>query len=186
MPRLPARPSTMPTVPREGSPWPDSYAELRLLASTMLRAERRDHTLQPTALVHEVYLRFQRDRRMAGVDRATLIAQAARAMRDVLVEHARRRRAAKRGGDPQRTELTDALLAFEERAGDLLALHEALQELQEVDPDLARLVEVRFFGGLTEPETARVLGVSPRTVRRSWRLARRWLWQRLEGDDRGS
>ena len=152
--------------------WAGVYDDLRGIARRLLARESAAHTLQPTALVHELFVRFQRDGRFADAGRAEILAHAARAMRDVLIEHARRRRADKRGGGAGRVPLDDALALYESRAVDLLALDEALRELAEYDAELVRLVELRFFGGLTEEEVAALLGVSDRTVRRSWRVAR--------------
>lgn len=160
---------------------PDVYAELRDLAHRYLSVERPGHTLQPTALVHEAYLRISAQTSRLALDRAELIAAAAGAMRLVLVDHARRRRAEKRGGSARRVPLDDVLASYEERAIDLVAVDDALQRLTNVDPDLARLVELRFFGGLSEEDIASVLGVSARTVRRGWRTARLWLARELGG-----
>ena len=164
----------------EAPDWEEIYAQLRSMAVRFLSRERPDHTLQPTALVHEVYLRYSRDRRFAEADRAKIMSCAARTMRDVLVEHARRKRALKRGGAGRRVALDETLVAYEERAGDVIALDQALERLQRVDAQLARIVELRFFGGLTEEDSAVVLGVAPRTVRRAWRTAKLWLARELE------
>ncbi len=164
----------------EAPNWEEIYSQLRSIAVRFLSRERPDHTLQPTALVHEVYLRYSRDRRFADADRAKIMSCAARTMRDVLVEHARCKRALKRGGAGRRVALDETLVAYEERAVDLIELDQALQRLQLVDDQLARIVELRFFGGLTEEDTAIVLGVSARTVRRGWRTAKLWLARELE------
>ncbi len=154
------------------------YDELRDLAGKMFRRERADHTLQPTALVHEVFMRLQG----AGTDyadRAHFVATAARAMRHVLVNHAIHRNTAKRGGRWSRVEMDDAVELFEQPSLDLAALDDALIELESFDPRQARLVELRFFGGLTVSECAQALGVSQRTTEREWALARAWLHTRV-------
>ncbi len=164
--------------------WELVYGDLRRIAEGVLRRERVDHTLQPTALVNEVFLRFNRDRRFADANRVMVVSHAARAMRDVLVEHARRKKALKRGGaEAARVPLDETVAIFEERAIDLLGLDEALTELEKFDAELSRLVTLRFFGGLTEVETAEVLGVSERTVRRGWSVARAWLNRALTSDE---
>lgn len=155
------------------------YGELRELAASALSRERAGHTLQPTALVHEAWLR------LAGPDagwngRGHFFGAAARAMRQVLVDHARARNAAKRGGGRAAVELDEALLAWESRALDLLALDEALAELARVDERAVRIVELRFFAGLEMDEVARALELSLPTVERGWRMARLWLRARLE------
>jgi RNA polymerase sigma factor (TIGR02999 family) len=148
------------------------YEELRRLASRYLHDEGPGHTLQTTALVHEAYLRLV-DRDQAEVaDRAHFMALAARAMRRILVDHARGRKTAKRGGDRQRVPLDDAVALFESHSADLLELDEALAQLGADNPQQARIVELRFFGGLTTAESAEVLGVSIRTIEREWRYAR--------------
>lgn len=163
------------------------YRELKTLASHSLRRERRDHTLGPTALVHEVFLRLVRQRRAGWQDRTHFLALAATLMRRILVDHARKRQGLKRGGDRQRIPVESlGPLPSPSRACsrvDLLALDRALQTMARIEPTQARLVELRFFGGLTEVETAEVLGVTPRTVRRRWLTARLWLYRHLtEGD----
>ncbi len=155
--------------------WDEIYCDLRALAKFLLKQERRDHTLQPTALVHEVFLRCQRDRRYRHLVSGDVLASAGRIMRDILIEHARRKGSLKRGGLATRQDLDGVLAVYEERAGDLLALDESLTRLERVDPELTRLVELRFFAGLSEAETAQALHVSTRTVRRAWRVARLWL-----------
>ena len=155
------------------------YSELRALAGTYLAGERRAHTLQPTALVHEAYVRLSSGAAFPAESRAQFFALAARSMRQVLIDHARARRRAKR--DAERVELAESLVAFEDRALDLLALDVALGELEQTDARLARLVELRFFAGLESDEIARVEGLSERTVRRDLLFARGWLRRRLEG-----
>ncbi len=154
------------------------YGELRRLAAWQMRVERDGHTLQPTALVHEAYLR------LAGEDprwenRAHFFAVAAQVMRHVLVDHARARKADKRGGAATHVVLDEALDVATSQDVDVLALHEALERLASVDPQLARVVELRYFGGLTVPEVAEVVGVSRATVEREWVTARAWLRKEL-------
>jgi len=151
------------------------YEELHRLAGSFLAGERRDHTLQPTALVHEAWLRLNGDTPHAWHNRAQFVAVAARAMRRVLLDHARRRAAQKRGGSGERVPLDDTLEAFERGGLHLLDLDEALGRLEALDPELVRLVELRFFAGASNEEVARTLGVSTRTVERGWSTARSWL-----------
>lgn len=155
------------------------YSELRRLARRYMRQERPDHTLQATALVHEAYLRLTRQKEANWQNRAHFYAIAAQVMRRVLVDHARSKLAQKRGCDGQRVSLDEGLAITSKVPDQILALNEALQELSEKDPRQSRVVELRFFGGLTEDETAGVLGISPRTVKREWTVARAWLFQRL-------
>lgn len=160
------------------------YGELRRQAARHLRREnRRDHTLRPTALVHEAYLRLAGQRDAAWQNRGQFFAVAAQAMRRILVDHARRHRAAKRGRSWCRISLDEAgrrgLAMAAAPDVDLLALEEALGELAALDPEKARLVELRFFGGSSLEEIADVLEVSPSTVSREWRLARAWLYRRV-------
>ncbi len=151
------------------------YGELRRLAAHYMRQERPDHTLQPTALVHEAYLRLVEQKGVNYQNRAHFFGVAAQLMRRILVDHARNRQAAKRGGVQQRVELEDALLATTRKSTDLLALDEALGRLAERDPRQGRIVELRFFGGMTVEETAEILAISPKTVKRDWNVARAWL-----------
>jgi len=158
------------------------YDELRSLAKSQLGRERRDHTLQPTALVHEAFLKLVGERDRDWKNRTHFFALASQAMRRVLLNHAESRRAMKRGGgDARKVTLFEAASLFEEQAEDLVALDEALTRLAAFDEAKCRLVELRFFGGLTTEETAEVLGVSSRTVERDWRLARAWLRKEVEG-----
>jgi RNA polymerase sigma factor (TIGR02999 family) len=157
------------------------YEELKAIARAQLACEHRGHTLDPTAAVHEAYLKLVRLDRIAWRDRRHFFGVAAGAMRRVLVEHARRRRASKRGGGVRPLALDDAAVALDERADALVALDEALARLTALAPRLARVVELRFFGGLTEAETAEVLGVTERTVRREWVKAKAWLGEALRG-----
>jgi RNA polymerase sigma factor (TIGR02999 family) len=156
------------------------YGEMRRIAAALMARERRAATLQPTALVHEAYLRL-----LGGDEgwqsRAHFLGAAARAMRRILVEHARRRSRLKRGGARERVTLTDGALRYEARPADLLALDVALSGLQEKDAAMARVVELRYFGGLTVEETAEATGASVRTVHRQWAAARAWLHRELEG-----
>jgi RNA polymerase sigma factor (TIGR02999 family) len=161
---------------------PRVYGELRRMAHRQLAGEPDGHTLSTTALVHEAYLRLA-DQRNAWSGRAQFFALAARAMRRILVDYARRHHALRRGagGRPLALEAAEdaGLLAGQERAAELLALDEALERLAALDLRLARVVECRFFGGLTEVETAEALGMSQRTVSRSWTLAKGWLFAEL-------
>jgi RNA polymerase sigma factor (TIGR02999 family) len=157
------------------------YNELRRQASRYLARERGGHTLRPTALVHEAYLRLARQRRVVWQDRAQFFALAATVMRRLLVDHARRHGASKRGGEAGRVTLDDGdwIAVTNAPDVDVLALNEALVELSAVDPLRSKMIELRFFAGLTSDETAEALGVSTATVTRGWRLARAWLHQRL-------
>lgn len=154
------------------------YEDLRRIAHRQLAGERDGHTVSTTALVHEAYLRFV-DRRVEWCNRGQFFGVAAQAMRLVLVDYARQHRAAKRGGALEQVPLDDAVLVVEERADLLIGLDEALTRLAVLDPRQSRVVECRFFGGLTEQETAEVLGVTERTVRRDWIKAKGWLHQEL-------
>jgi RNA polymerase sigma-70 factor (ECF subfamily) len=160
---------------------PVVYQELRRLAASYLRRERPGQTLQPTALVHEAYLRLLKDRPDRWQNRAHFCAIAAHSMRQILIERARARGALKRGGGGPRVTLDEALIAGGERSIDLVALDEALERLAQFDPEQARLVELRFFGGLTVEETAEAMDISPATVKRHWAVARAWLARELEG-----
>ncbi|MBA3296785.1 MAG: sigma-70 family RNA polymerase sigma factor [Acidobacteria bacterium] len=159
------------------------YKELRRLAAGYIRREKPGQTLQPTALVHEAYLRLMKDRPDRWQNRAHFCAIAAHSMRQILIERARARGAVKRGGGGPRVTLDEALVAGEDRSIDLLALDEALERLAAMDPDQARLVELRFFGGLTVDETAEAMDISPATVKRHWTVAKAWLARELEGLD---
>jgi RNA polymerase sigma-70 factor (ECF subfamily) len=160
---------------------PIVYDELRRLAAGYLRRERRGQTIQATALVHEAYLRLIAEQAHHWKNRTHFLAVAALSMRQILVERARRRRAAKRGGDPERITLDDRLLASEAPGIDVLALDEALDRLALLDAHQARIVELRYFGGLTIEEIAETLDISPATVKRHWTLARAWLKRELAG-----
>jgi RNA polymerase sigma-70 factor, ECF subfamily len=158
-------------------------AELRRLARGYMRRERRDHTLQTTALVNEAFLRLTDARRVRWQDRAHFLGISARLMRRVLVDHARSRGYRKRGGGAERVTLDERVLGAPELDLDLLALDRALDALAAADPRKCRVVELRYFAGLSVEETAEVLGVSPDTVKRDWRLAKLWLLRELEGRD---
>jgi RNA polymerase sigma factor (TIGR02999 family) len=163
---------------------PIVYQELRRLAASYLRRERPGQTLQPTALVHEAYLRLMKDRPDRWQNRAHFCAIAAHSMRQILIERARARGAQKRGGAQPRITLDEALVAGDasaEPSVDLVALDLALERLQAIDPEQARLVELRFFGGLTVEETAEAMNISPATVKRHWTVARAWLARELAG-----
>jgi RNA polymerase sigma factor (TIGR02999 family) len=155
------------------------YDELRQQARRHLRRERPDHTLRPTALVHEAYLRLVGQARITWKNRAQFFGVAAQVMRRILVDHARQRGAAKRAGGWYRVFLEEEPGA-PARDHDLVALEEALQELSAQDPDKVRMVELRYFGGLSLEQTAEVLGVSASTVTREWRMTRAWLFRRLQ------
>jgi RNA polymerase sigma factor (TIGR02999 family) len=156
------------------------YRDLRRVARRKLGAERADHSLAPTALVHEAYLRLIDFRRVRWQNRAHFFAIAARVMRQVLVDHARAHAAAKRGGAGWRVPLSDPAGATQPRAVDLLDLDDALERLAAIDEGLADLVVLRFFGGLTVEEAAESLAVSPATVKRNWTRARAWLFRELQ------
>ena len=152
------------------------YRELHLLAAAYIRRERHDHTLQPTALIHEAYLRMVDQTHVHSETRAQFFAIAANLMRQILVNHAENHRAAKRGAG-NKVALEEASGVVQERAPDIIALDEALDKLAILEPRQSRIVELRFFGGLTEEEIAGVIGVSRTTVKREWRIARAVLYQ---------
>jgi RNA polymerase sigma factor (TIGR02999 family) len=158
------------------------YEELRRLAGYYMSRERSDHTLQPTALVHEAYLRLINQRHVDWKNRAQFFGLAANMMRRVLVNHARDRAAAKRGGGTQKVSLSMAVDSFERPDVDVIALHEALDQLAGVDPRKSRIVELKFFGGLKTEEIAEVLQISIATVEREWSFARAWLYDAVGGD----
>jgi RNA polymerase sigma factor (TIGR02999 family) len=155
------------------------YNELRAVAHRYLRHERQSHTLQSEALVHEAYLRLLDGRPIATENRAHFVAVAARLMRQILVDHARSHQAAKRGSG-QRVELTLAIDAPQSRPVDVVALDDALNALSRRDPQQSRIVELRFFGGLTIEESAAALDISPATVKRDWAMARAWLTREMK------
>ena len=156
------------------------YDELKSIAERQLRSESSGHTLQPTALVHEAYLKLVRQRSASWVDRAHFFSTAATAMRRILVNHAHQKKTLKRGGGRARVLLFEAASLFEERVDNLVALDAALEKLAGIDGRKARVVELRFFAGLDVPTAARVLDVAPRTVERDWRFAKAWLRAELE------
>ncbi len=158
------------------------YDELRRLARHYLRQERSDHTLQSTALVHEAYLRLAGGNAPNWQSRAHFFGVAAHIMRQILVEHARGRDAAKRGGNVCKLALDDAVAPLQQIDVDVVALDKALTELSELDAQQGRIVELRFFGGLTIEDTSEVLGVSPATVKRDWVTARAWLHRAMTGE----
>jgi RNA polymerase sigma factor (TIGR02999 family) len=151
------------------------YEELRRIAAGYIRHERPGQTLQATALVNEAFVRLASERPRPFVDRQHFLAIAALSMRQILVQRARARKAAKRGGAPQRVTLDEHLMSAAPPDIDVLALDEALTRLTALDPEQARIVELRYFGGLTVEETADIVGVSPATVKRQWAMARAWL-----------
>jgi RNA polymerase sigma factor (TIGR02999 family) len=157
------------------------YAELRAIARRQLRGERPGHTLHTTALVNEAFLKLAKLDRIRWQNREHFFAIAARSMRNVLVSYAVRRRRLKRGGGVPDVPLDEASLLPDERVDQVLALHEALQDLEKVDERHARIVECRFFAGMTIEETATALGISPATVKRDWQLLRAWLQRELAG-----
>ena len=155
------------------------YEPLRKLAHGYLRRERRDHTLQSAALVNEAYLRLLGDSGIQFEGKTHFFAVAAQIMRHILVEHARRHHAAKRGGGAFKLEVEQAEEMEGPRSADLVALDDALRELSRFDPQQARIVELRFFGGLSIEETAKILGISTPTVKRDWATARVWLYREI-------
>jgi RNA polymerase sigma factor (TIGR02999 family) len=158
---------------------PQVYDELRRLAASYLRGERQGHTLQPTALVHDAYVRLAASGSISWENRAQLFTVAAQAMRHVLVDHARGRLREKRGGGAVRVTLGDGVLGPGEADASLVALDDALDALDALDPQKRRIVELRYFAGLTIEETAEALALSPATVKRDWTLARAWLRREL-------
>jgi RNA polymerase sigma factor (TIGR02999 family) len=161
--------------------FPLVYDELRRVADRQLRGERAGHTLQPTALVHEAYLRLIEQHSVDWRNRAHFFGLAAEMMRRILVNYALKRQAAKRGGHVTRLALDDAVSFAEQREVDLVLLDEALRRLAVIDPQQSRIVELRFFGGLTIEEVAEALLISDSTVKREWRVARAWLYQQISG-----
>lgn len=162
---------------------PVIYDELRALAHRQLAREQPGHTLHTTALVHEAYLRLVDQTRVTERGRAYFFGAAAQAMRRVLIEHARKRRAVKRGGGEPAMPLDEHQIAVDTFATHLIDLDDALDRLAQLNPRQARVVECRFFGGLKTDEIATAMGVSPRTVRNDWTLARAWLYRSLYGDE---
>jgi len=156
------------------------YPELRAVAHRQFGGERASHTLQPTALVNEVFMKLSGVERIDWQDRVHFIRVAARLMREILIDHARRRQAAKRDGG-ERVALTDVDASLDAPDVDLMQLNAALERLESIDPDKGRVVELRYFGGLTIEETAEALDLSPATVKRQWQAARTWLFDSLAG-----
>ncbi len=185
-PEPPAAETTPPaaqTGPLEAAQLlPQLYADLRAQAARVMRREGQGHTLEPTALVHEVVLRLLRESRHDWRNRSQLLAVSASAMRRILVDHARRRARLKRGGGRHRVTLDPGQLLSPEKPLDVLAVDAALEKLTRLDPQQAMIVERRFFGGMTVPEVAESLQLSTRTVEREWTLIRAWLRRELEQD----
>ena len=157
------------------------YDELRRIAARYISRERPGQTLQATALVNEAFVRLAAERARSFANRTHFLAIAALSMRQILVQRSRARRAAKRGGAPERVTLDERLVASEAQSIDVLALDEALTRLATFDAEQARIVELRYFGGLTVEETAEAVGVSPATVKRQWAMARAWLKRAIDG-----
>ena len=153
--------------------------ELRRLAHHYMSRERAGHTLQTTALVNEAFVRLANRKRMQWQNRAHFFGIAAQLMRTILVDHARSHACAKRGGGAEKLELNEALVVSQQKAAEVIALDEALKELELIDPRQSRIVELRFFGGLTVEEAAEVLHVSPVTIKREWSTAKAWLYRNL-------
>ena len=158
------------------------YDELRRQAAGYLRRERPGHTLPSAALIHEAYLRLINQQNIEWNSRAHFFAMAARLMRQILVDHARKRLAAKRGGSDIRVSLEEGMAVSQGRTVDLVALDEALTRLAAIDPQQSRIVELRYFSQLSVEETAEALGISPRTVKRDWNVAKAWLRQQIGGE----
>lgn len=154
-------------------------AELKRMAQSAMAAERPDHTLQPTALVNEAFLRMA-GKTPSWINRAHFLASAANVMRQILIDHARARRTLKRGADPVRVEMADPVSLAHSEPDRLLAVDQAIQRLGEIDPRAERVVELRYYAGLSVEEAADALGVSPKTVKRDWQFARVWLEQQLQ------
>jgi RNA polymerase sigma factor (TIGR02999 family) len=161
------------------------YDELRRMAHRYVQHERNGHTLQTTALVHEAYVRLAGQETPEWQNRSHFFAVTAQVMRHILIDHARRRRYLKHGGQFQQVSMEEASLMSEERAADLVALDEALDELKNFDPRKSKVVELRYFGGLSLEETAQALEISVMTVRRDWRAAKAWLFRRMNLKDEG-
>jgi RNA polymerase sigma-70 factor (ECF subfamily) len=164
------------------------YDELRRLAAGYMRKERADHTLQPTALVHEAYLRLVEQRETSWKSRAHFFGVAAQLMRRIVIDHARSHLARKRGGEQEKVPLDEGALFAADRSAELVAVDQAMSRLEKLDPRQCRIVELRFFGGLTVEETAEFLKTSPRTVEREWTFAKAWLYmelRQLDGSNAG-
>ena len=165
-------------MPPENSWTPAIYREVRRLADALMAGERNGHTLEATALAHEVWLRLRQSRNAEDLEQGAVLGLAAQGMRRILTEHARRRAAAKRGGDRRRTTLAGKAVTSEPESF-AQELDEALRALERIDSQLAQLVELRFYGGCSTEEVAAALGLSTRTVKRRWRFARAWLQHRM-------
>ena len=168
-------------VDAPGKLMPLVYDELRRIARRYMAKERTGHTLQTTALVNEAYLKLAKEENVQWKDRVHFFALAAQAMRLLLVDHARRRRRIKRGGDPDRITFDEQARETSDAGVDILALHGALERLAGIDPRKAQLVELRYFGGLNVEEIAEALGIAPITVKREWAKAKAWLYDQLHG-----
>ena len=155
------------------------YDELKRIAASYLRRERSDHTLQPTALVNEAYMKMVDITQVSWQNKAHFIGVAANQMRRILVDHARQHNAQKRGGEFHILTLNEEIDKADEQSAELIALDDALTELAKMDPVKAKIVELRYFGGLTNDETAEVLGVSPITIKRHWKMTKAWLYGQL-------
>jgi RNA polymerase sigma-70 factor (ECF subfamily) len=172
---------------------PVVYAELRRLAASYMRGERSDHTLQPTALVHEAYLKLVEQHSTDWQSRAHFFGVAAQVMRRILVDHARAHLREKRGGGQLEVPIEEASIFAPEHSAEMIKLDQALEQLAKLDPRQAKIVEVRFFGGLTVEQTADLLNISPKTVKRDWSMAKAWLHGKMKqshydpaGEDAGS
>jgi RNA polymerase sigma-70 factor, ECF subfamily len=160
---------------------PHIYDELRRLAGSYLRRERGNHTLQPTALVHEAYMKLIDQRNVKWQNRAHFFGIAAQVMRRILMDHARKHMAGKRGGNAEVLPLEEEILVVsQDKNAELIALDDALEDLAKMDPQKAKVVELRYFGGLSIEETAEVMGISVPTVNRHWRMAKAWLFAQLD------
>jgi RNA polymerase sigma-70 factor, ECF subfamily len=163
---------------------PIVYQELRRMAGAYLRQENPGHTLQPTALVHETWLRLIDQTRVNWQNRAQFFGVAAQMMRRILVDHAKAKHREKRGGDAVKLSLDDVVNLSQERVTDLLALNDALDDLSRIDGRKSRVIELRYFGGFSVEETAQILEVSPETVIRDWKMAKAWLYQQIKREAR--
>ncbi|HKQ72977.1 MAG TPA: sigma-70 family RNA polymerase sigma factor [Blastocatellia bacterium] len=165
---------------------PVVYQELRRMAGHYLRLENPGHTLQPTALVHEAWLRLIDQTRVDWQNRSQFFGVAAQMMRRILVDHAKTKHREKRGGGLEKLSLDDVINLSQERAADLIALDDALDELTRIDERKSRVVELRYFAGFSVEETAQILGVSPDTVMRDWKIAKAWLYQQIKRGETGN
>ncbi|MGB0715871.1 MAG: ECF-type sigma factor [Phycisphaerae bacterium] len=178
---VPTGSSSGADMQKQNQPVPGLYDEMRSLAARYLHRQRADHTLQPTALVHEAYMRLIKAKMVDGIDAKEMICLAASAMRSVLVDHARRKSARKRKLDGQRVPLELGNVVYADDPLETIALDEALSELSKIEPQWITIIELRYYGGCTEEEIAEMLGLSSRTVRRHWRMAKAWLKTQIEG-----